>query len=109
EAAAKQHLAAGNFQTTQLSSAPMSERDFPERQVSDSDLTLARADLLAGPQSAAEYQKLLAAHEKAAEAEEGLGLLALRESKKDDARRHFAAAVEANSTSARCYIEYAKL
>src|SRR5205085_2614248 len=67
EAAGKKHLAAGNFQTTQLSSAPMSEKDFPERQVSESDIALARADLLAGAQSAAEYRKLLAAHEKAAE------------------------------------------
>src|SRR5205823_3312492 len=48
-------------------------------------------------------------HEKIAEAEEGLGLLALRDGKKDEARRNFALAVEANSTSARCYIEYAKL
>jgi len=36
-------------------------------------------------------------------------LLAIRDAKKDEAGRHFAAAVEANSTSARCYVEYAKL
>ena len=34
EAAAKKHFAAGNFQTTSLPSRPMSEADFPERQVS---------------------------------------------------------------------------
>src|SRR4051794_12920061 len=99
EAAAKKHFAAGNFQTTQLSSAPMSEKDFPERSISDTDVRLARADLLAGAQSADEYQKLIASHEKVAEAEEGLGLLAIRDAKKDEARRHFAAAVESNSTS----------
>ena len=85
------------------------KRDFPERQVSDAEARLARADLLAGAQSAAEYQKLLAGHEKVAEAEEGLGLLALREGRKDEARKNFAAAMEAGSTSARCFIEYAKL
>jgi hypothetical protein len=109
EAAVKQHFAAGKFETTALPSAPMAEKDFPERPVSDTEGRLARADLLAGAQSAAEYQKLLAAHEKAAESEEGLGLLALRAQKNDEAHRHFAAAAEAGSTSARCYIEYAKL
>jgi hypothetical protein len=108
EAAVKRHLAAGNFQTTSLSSAPMSEKDFPERQISDVDLRLARADLLAA-QSADEYRKLLAAHEKVPEAEEGLGLLALRAGNKEEARRNFADAVAAGSTSARSYIEYAKL
>jgi hypothetical protein len=109
EGQAKQHFAAGNFQTTALTSTPMAESDFPERPVSDSDIRLARGDLLAGAQSAAEYQKLLQGHEKVAEAEEGLALLALRDGKKDEARRYFADAAEAGSTSARCYIEYAKL
>jgi hypothetical protein len=87
----------------------MSEGDFPERQVSAAEGTLARADLLLTPQSVAEYQKLLAGHDKFAEAEEGLGILALREQRADDAHKFFEAAVEAHSTSARCYIEYAKL
>ena len=109
EAAVQQHFAAGNFQTTRLPSRPMAESDFPERQVSAAEVTLARADLLAGAQSAAEYQKLLAGHEKIPEAEEGLGLLALREHRAAEAHEYFEAAVEAHSTSARCYIEYAKL
>jgi hypothetical protein len=109
EAAAKKHFAAGNFQTTTLPSRPMSEGDFPERQVSATEISLACADLLVGAQSAAEYRKLLAGHEKVAEAEEGLGLLALREQRTDEARQNFADAVAAGSTSARCYIEYAKL
>jgi len=46
EAQAKQHLAAGNFQTTSLSSRPLSEKDFTERQVSDTDARLARAEVL---------------------------------------------------------------
>jgi len=109
EAQAKKHFAAGNFQTASLPSRPMAEADFPERQVSDVEIRLARADLLAGPQSAAEYQKLLQGHEKVPEAEEGLGLLALRDRNPAEARKQFAAAVEAGSTSARAYIEYAKL
>ena len=109
EAQAKQHLAAGNFQTTSLSSRPLSERDFTERQVSDADARLVRADLLAGSQSAAEYEALLRDHAKVAEAEEGLGILALRDKRTEEAQRHFAACMAAGSTSARCYIEYAKL
>jgi hypothetical protein len=109
EAQAKRHLAEGNFPTTSLSSRPMTERDFPEKPVSDADARLARADLLAGSQSAAEYQSLLRDGVKLAEAEEGLGLLALAGHRNDEARRHFAASIEASSASARCYIEYAKL
>ena len=109
EAAARQHFAAGNFQTTHLPSRPMAEGDFPERQVSATDIALARGDLLAGAPSAEEYRKLLAGHEKIPEAEEGLGLIALAERRTGEAREDFEAAVEAHSTSARCYIEYAKL
>jgi len=109
EAQTKAHFAAGNFPTTTLSSRPMSPNDFAERQASDSDARLARADLLAGSQSAAEYEALLRDHVKVAEAEEGLGLLALRDQQPDQARRHFEASAAAGSTSARSYIEYAKL
>jgi len=109
EAQAKRHFAAGNFQTTRLSSRPMAESDFPERPIADADARLARADLLAGAPSAAEYESLIRGQLKVPEAEEGLGLLALGDHRSDEARRHFAAAIGAGSTSARCYIEYAKL
>jgi hypothetical protein len=109
EALAKQHFAGGNFQTTTISSRPMAPADFHEKPISDADMRLARADLLAGTQSAAEYQSLLAEHLKVPESEEGLGLLALREHWNDQAHSHFAMAIEAGSTSARCYIEYARL
>jgi hypothetical protein len=109
EEQAKRHLAAGNFQTTTLSSRPMAERDFPERLVSDADAKLARADLLAGKSSETEYESLLADKVKIAEAEEGLGLLALRDGAKDEARRHFSAAMDAGTNNARCFIEYARL
>jgi len=41
EAQAVRHLAAGNFQTTSLSSLPMADSDFPEKPVSDIDIRLA--------------------------------------------------------------------
>ena len=109
EAIVRQHFAAGNFQPGKISSLPMAPKDYVERPVSDAEARLARADLLVGDSSAAEYEALVRDHAKVAEAEEGLGLLALRAHRNDDARRHFSAAMEANSNSARCYIEYAKL
>ncbi|MBZ5580734.1 MAG: hypothetical protein LAQ30_00765 [Acidobacteriia bacterium] len=109
EAQAKAHLAAGNFQTTSLSSRPLAAADFEERPVSDADARLARADLLAGEASAGEYQALLRGKLKTAEAEEGLGLLALRGGRKDEALQRFTAAMNAGSASPRCYIEYARL
>ena len=109
EAQVKQRFAEHDVRTTSISSLPMAERDFPEREVSDNDARLARADLLSGAQSAAEYQALIRNQEKIPEAWEGLGLLALREHRNSDAKEHFAAAMAAASSSARCYIEYAKL
>lgn len=109
EAQAKRHFAARNFETTTISSLPMAPGDFHEKPISDTDMRLARADLLAGAQSAGEYRGLLNDHLKVAESQEGLGLLALREHRNDEARGYFAVAMEAGSTSARCYIEYARL
>jgi tetratricopeptide (TPR) repeat protein len=109
EAQAKAHLAAGNFQTTELSSRPMSPNDFTQREVSDADARLARADMLSSSQSTAEYEALIRDHERVAEAEEGLGLLSLRAQQPAEAKRHFEAAMTAGTASARCYIEYAKL
>src|SRR4051794_7296089 len=109
ETAAKHHLAAGNFNTTSLNSRPLAERDFPERPVSDADAKLARGDLLAGKESTAEYQALLKDKVKIAEAEEGLGLIALHDGARDEARQHFALPMHAGTPSARAYIEYAKL
>lgn len=109
EAQAKQHLAAGNFQTTELNSRAIAPTDFPDRPVSDADARLARADLLIGKPSETEYEALLKDKIKIPEAEEGLGLLALRDGAKDEARRHFSLAIDAGSRNARCFIEYARL
>ncbi len=59
--------------------------------------------------SAAEYEALIRDGLHTAEAEEGLGLIALREHRPAEAKTHFADAMRDGSTSARCYIEYAKL
>jgi len=109
EAAVERHFQAGNFQPGTISSLPMAPKDFVERPVADSDARLARADLLAGDRSAAEYETLLRAHVRIAESEEGLGLLALRDHHQEEALRHFSAAMNAGCTNARCYIEYAKI
>jgi hypothetical protein len=109
ETQAKQHFAARQFPTTTISSLPMAPDDFHERPIADSDVVLARADLLAGPQSAAEYRSLLNENLKIPESEEGLGLLALRDHHDAEARAHFSAAMDAGAKSPRCFIEYARL
>jgi tetratricopeptide (TPR) repeat protein len=109
EALAAKHLADGNFQTTTLNSRTMADKDLVERPLSEPDARLARADLLAGEASAAEYRELIHKGEKIAEAQEGLGLLALARHDKPEAHHAFAEAMAAGSASARCYIEFAKL
>ncbi len=109
EAEVKRRFAEHDVRTTNISSEPMAERDFPEREVSDSDARLARADLLAGEKSAAEYEALIRDGLHTAEAEEGLGLISLAEKRPAEARTHFGDAIRDGSSSARCYIEYAKL
>ncbi|MGA2196195.1 MAG: hypothetical protein ABSH40_13085 [Bryobacteraceae bacterium] len=109
EAQARRHFAARQFPTTTISSRPMAPDDFHEKPISDADVRLARADLLAGPQSAVEYRSLLNEHLKIPESEEGLGLLALRDHHDSEARAYFSSAIEAGAKSPRCFIEYARL
>jgi hypothetical protein len=109
EAQVKRRFEEHDVATTSISSKPMAERDFPEREVSESDAHLVKADLLAGEKSAAEYEALIRSGVHSAEAEEGLGLIALREKRPAEAKAHFADAMRDGSSSARCYIEYAKL
>src|SRR5574340_649024 len=106
DAEAARHLAAGNFGTADLTPRAMAERDFPERPVEAAAARLAVADLLLDRGA---YDALLSDKLYPAESHEGLGLLALREGGKDEARREFALAMSAGSQSARAYIEYARL
>ena len=89
EAQVKQRFADHDFRTTTISSLPMAERDFHEREVSDADARLARADLLSGAQSAAEYRALIRDASESPEAWEGLGLLALRDHHNAEAKDAF--------------------
>jgi hypothetical protein len=109
EMQAQLHLAAGRFQATSISPLPMSPLDFPERPVEAPAAQLALADLLLGDSSRGEYRNLLNQKEHVPEAWEGLGILALRDKKNDDARDAFAAAMAAGAKSTESYIEYARL
>ena len=111
EAQAKQHLAAGNFQTTSLSPAsPWRRATFTETPVSDTDLRLARADLLAGAQSAAEYQSLLARSSEGAGSRRGPRPAGpARSPERRGAPPFRRSPSRPAATSARCYIEYARL
>jgi hypothetical protein len=109
EVQAQAHLAAGRFEATSISPLPMSPLDFPERSVDPDAAQLAIADLLLGDRSRAIYRDLIAQKTRVAEAWTGLGLLALRDAQSDEARKDFAAAMEAGAKSAACYIEYARL
>jgi hypothetical protein len=109
ELEAQAHLAAGRFQATSISALPMSPLDFPERSVDPDQAQLAIADLLLGNQSRAIYRDLIAQKTRVPEAWEGLGMLALADQQTDEARKDFAAAMEAGAKSAECYMEYARL
>ena len=103
-------LAAGNFPTVIVSGKPLNpNRDYTP-QIAEPPLAAARlADLRlrAGADPAPAYRALLAA--SPAVAHEGLGLLALRAGREEEARAELAAATEAGSTSAPAWLEYARL
>jgi len=109
ELQAQLHLAEGRFQATSISALPMSPLDFPERSVDPEAAQLAVADLLLGDASRAIYRELIAQKARVPEAWEGLGMLALRDQHADEARKDFAAAMEASAKSPECYMEYARL
>ena len=95
-------LAAGNFPTVTVGARALDpKRDFTPQPVEGPLASIALADL------GAAYQPLLPA--APAEAHEGLGLLALREQRAAEALQELTAAVEAGSTSARAWLEHARL
>jgi tetratricopeptide (TPR) repeat protein len=114
EKEAAQYLAQGAFETTSISALALNplKQLYPESIDRDMAQTIL-ADLLA-----AHPQRLGQAHRAYAsvggggvnpDAEEGLGLLALREGNREQAKQHFAKAAEANSLSPIPYFEYARL
>jgi hypothetical protein len=113
EAAA--YLQAGNFPTVPVSGRTMNtEKEFAEMPADAAFSQVVLADLLlATPGKAADaraaYEAILHASTSSAEAQEGLGLLMLKEQRRDEAVKHLSAAVEAGTKSARAYFEYARL
>src|SRR5258706_6734492 len=104
------YFAAGNFQAAPVSGRPLNaDRDFAEKPIEPETSRLALADLLLDSRSNRAYEALIAQHAYAAESNEGLGLMALRENHPQDARRYFGEAVKLGITSQRSYLEYARL
>lgn len=102
------YLKAGNFGTTSVSGRALSPiRDFKVMQLDPDDGKIAVADLLlaAGSnQAEAAYTAL-----SGAPAAEGLGLIALKEHKDNQAHSLFQSAIESKSESARAWLELGRL
>lgn len=95
-------LATGNFPTVTVGARALDpKRDFEPQPVGGPLGSVALADL------SGTYQPLMQA--APAEAHEGLGLQALRDKQTADALRELSAAVETGSTSARAWLEHARL
>jgi hypothetical protein len=109
------YLRAGQFATTPLRGITLRpDKDFTAMPVPVGAERVALADLsLANPAQAAAaqkaYQAILTGASGSAEALEGLGLLALRDKRIDEARKLLGQAFAASTTSARASLEYARL
>ncbi|HYL73305.1 MAG TPA: hypothetical protein VEU96_03825 [Bryobacteraceae bacterium] len=103
------YLKAGSFATTSVSGRALSlTRDFKPMQLDPDSGKIAMADLLLATGSAqAATAAYTALHGPAAA--EGLGLLALKAHKENDARTLFASAIESQSESARAWLELGRL
>ena len=105
---ADEYLKSGNFGTTSVSARALSlTRDFKPIQLDADAGRVAMADLLlaAGSgQAAAAYEGL-----HGDPAAEGLGLLALKDHKENEARRLFQSAIQSESANARAWLEAGRL
>lgn len=102
------YLAAGVFTAVQAPNRPLNpDRDFNTAILTADDGQLARADLM-GPSAEALYVALLKAGKHAAEANEGLGFLALRAGDEAKAGEYFAEAYKAGSRNVVAMTTYAK-
>jgi tetratricopeptide (TPR) repeat protein len=102
------YFAAGQFQAVPAPNRPLNpERDFVTAILTADDGQLARADLM-GPGAEAAYVALLKAGKHAAEANEGLGFLALRAGDEDKAGEYFAEACKAGSKNVVALTTYGK-
>ena len=102
------YFAAGVFQTVQAPNRPLNpDRDFVTAILTADEGQLARADLM-GPGAEASYIALLKAGKHTAEADEGLGFLALRSGDEDKAGEYFAEACKAGSKNVVALTTYGK-
>jgi len=102
------YLKTGNFGTTSVSGRALSpQRDFKPMQLDTDDGKIAVADLLlasGSPQAEVAYTPM-----HGPQAAEGLGLLAVRAHKENQARSLLQSAVESKSDSARAWLELGRL
>ncbi len=102
------YLAAGAFQAVQAPNRPLNpDRDFVTAVLTPDEGQLMRADLL-GPGAEASYIALLKAGKHAAEANEGLGFLAMRAGDEEKASEYFGAAYKAGSRNVFALTTYAR-
>jgi hypothetical protein len=110
EAGVDAYVAAGQFGTAPLSGFPVNpNKDYVELPVTSDAIRLLLADVaLADPGRLSEARK---AYEelRGPEADEGLGLVALREGKSGEALEHFRQSTAGGSKSARAWMELASL
>ncbi len=105
--AAAAYLAAGKFTTVEISGRPLNpQRDFTPRPVSSPAPEIALADLTL---DGAAYEAVLKRFPGNVEALEGLGLLAARENRAEEARKYLAEAVKAGSANARVWLAYGRV
>ncbi|MDE3197449.1 MAG: hypothetical protein KGN84_13955 [Acidobacteriota bacterium] len=96
-AAVDAYYAAGNFASTQAPNRVLNtDRDFRTTNLTSDEGQLMRADLL-NADSPGIYQELLKAGKHAAEDNEGLAIMAMRDGHPDDARRYMEAARSAGT------------
>jgi tetratricopeptide (TPR) repeat protein len=101
------YLKSGNFATGTLSGRPLSVRDGRVENVDRQDAAILIADLLlatGSPQAGKAYEGITGVR-----AAEGLGLVALNDSKRDDAREFFEKALDGETKSARAWVEAGNL
>ena len=107
-AAVDAYLAAGQFTAVQAPNRPLNpDRDFVTSILTADEGQLARADLL-GPGAEADYMALLKAGKHQAEANEGLGFLALRAGDEEKAGGYFQEAYKAGSRNVVALTTYGK-
>jgi hypothetical protein len=102
------YLAAGQFPTIEVSARALNPKlDFPERSWDRDTAALTLADLFAGNPARATQARVAYSALKSVESKAGLGLLAAREKKTEEARRYLGEATAGGSRSPFAWVELA--